>query len=137
MTAIFAYFFEPAARWLRRLGVCGNAGVIVGTLAGLLLFALDFIHGGGLALSVSEAVRIALLLAAAGWLVLLFVFTAFGRASLASVAVPAAVNSLLVCTLTVLLTRALGLYPVAVLVGIVIGMAIGAALCTLYNRAGR
>ncbi|HET7234120.1 MAG TPA: hypothetical protein VFJ16_29170 [Longimicrobium sp.] len=133
MTFIFQ-LANSFARRLARLGVCGAAGFIVGTLAGFMLWLLDFLESGALSLSTPQAVRIAAILSLFGWLVLLFLLTTAGRALLSSVVVPTFVNAFLVCFLTVFLTRALGLYAIAWLVGMLAGVLIGYVLCTLYKR---
>ena len=61
-------------------------------------------------------------------------FVAFVRWSLASVVLPALVNSVLVTGLTLYATRALGLYAWAWVLGILAGMSTGFLLCRLYNR---
>jgi hypothetical protein len=117
-------------RFLRRVGVCGNAGAIVGILAGGALALLDFLEAP-LVLADPDALRVWAILALFGWLVLLFVFRAFVRWPLASVALPALVNAILVAGLTVYLARALDLYPLAWLLGWLLGILVGFLLCRL------
>ena len=120
---------------LRRLGVCGNAGIIVGMLAGTALMLLDFVEGFALVLSASEALRVWIILTLFGWLALLFIFKVFVRWPLAAVAVPTFVNAALVTFITVYVSRALDLYPWAWLIGLLAGMLIGFLLCRLYHFA--
>jgi hypothetical protein len=120
------------SRYLRRIGVCGNAGVIVGLLAGGAIALLDLLKHP-LVLSNPEAVRTWVILALLGWLVLIVVFVGFVRWSLASVVVPTLVNAVLVSGITLYLSRALGLFPWAWLLGLVVGMVLGLLLCRLYR----
>ena len=122
---------------LRRLGVCGNAGITVGLTAGGALVLLDFAEGGALVLSDAEALRVWAILALFCWLVLLFLFKVFLRWPLASVAVPTFINAVLVTAITVYVSRALDLYPWAWLIGLLAGMLVGFLLCTLYKRLAR
>lgn len=121
--------------YLRRLGTCGNAGIIVGLIAGGALALLDFEENGALTLTAPEALRSWLLLALFAWLVLLFLFVALARWSFRSVAVPTLANSLLVSGLTVWICRARDVYHLGLLVGIVVGVLVGVLLCRLYNMA--
>lgn len=119
--------------FLARLGVCGNAGVAVGIVTGLVLTLLDLIDGP-LDTDDSELVVIWLMLAFFGWLLILFLFTVFVRWSAASVAVPALVNSVLVTGLTVLASRVANLFDLAWLVGLLVGILVGYLLCSLYKQ---
>lgn len=122
--------------FLARLGVCGNAGVAVGVVTGLVLTLLDLIEGP-LGTDNSELVVLWLMLAVFGWLLILFLFTVFARWSAASVAVPAVVNSVLVTGLTILLCRVAGLFGLAWLVGLLVGILVGYFLCSLYKQVER
>jgi len=122
------------SRALARLGVCANAGLLVGMMTGGLLFLMNFLEGL-LALSLVEALQFWALAAALGWLVLLFVLVALARWTFASVAAPALVNSLLVSGLTIFLCRAFALYAWAWWLGIMVGLLGGFVLCGLYRAA--
>jgi hypothetical protein len=104
---MLANLINPIARLLRRLGACGNAGLIVGMLTGGLLAILHFLDGP-LAPSPAETIRLWLVTALFGWLVLIGIFVALARWAFSSVALPALVNAALVTGLTVLICRALG-----------------------------
>lgn len=121
-------FFTSLNIFTKRLGLCGNVGLIAGAISGTLLMHLDIIHGG-LVLSTDEAVKIALLLTVFTWLVVVFILTILARLTFRSVAIPAFVNCVLTCFGMVFLTRALGLYVLAWLIGIVVGIIIGMILC--------
>lgn len=128
--------FAWLTAFLARLGVCGNAGVAVGIVAGFVLTILDLVDGP-LATNDSETLVLWLLLAAFGWLLILFLFTVFVRWTLQSVAIPGLVNSLLVTGLTVLVCRAANLFGLAWLVGLLAGILIGFLLCSLYRQVVR
>jgi hypothetical protein len=123
--------------FLRKLGVCGNVGIIIGMLAGTALTLLDLKEGGALVLSNADAVKVWALLVLVCWLAVLFFFKVFVRWPLASVAVPTLVNAVLVVGLTVYLSRALDAYFWAWLIGLLAGMLIGFLLCTFYKRLVR
>jgi hypothetical protein len=118
--------------WLRRLGTCGNAGVIVGAVVGGLLTLLDFLDGP-LSPTAAELLRLWLLLSIFGWLVLLFVLAGLVRLALGGVALPALINALLVTGLTIWICRILGAWGWAFLIGIAVGILVGALLCGLYR----
>jgi hypothetical protein len=101
-----------------------------------MMSVLDLIHGP-LSLSDAETFQIWLSLAIFGWLALIFIFTVFVRWTASSVALPALVNSGLVTAVTVLVTRATGLFPLAWLIGMLAGILVGFLLCTLYKRVAK
>ena len=119
--------------WLRRLGTCGNSGVIVGAVVGGLLSLLDFLDGP-LAPTTAEFLWLWLLLSLFGWLVLLFVLAGLVRLALGGVALPALFNSVLVTALTIWLCRALSAWGWALLIGILAGILVGVLLCGLYRN---
>jgi hypothetical protein len=121
---------------MRRIGVCGIAGVIAGSFAGLMLTLLDLVHEHALALTPIERLQVALLLTLAAWVVVLFAFVGLARYRFATVAVPTLLNALLVCLLTVHLAHVLALYALAWLIGLVVGLLVGMLLCAFYKRWG-
>lgn len=121
---------------LQRLGVCGNAGVIVGAISGFIITMLDFTEEA-LVLTALEALQLWLLVWLFAWLALLLIFTLFVRWSAASVAGPALANAFLVTGVTVLIVWLTGMYWLAVVIGILAGMLIGFLLCQLYSRVVR
>lgn len=122
------------ARWLGRLGECGVAGVIVGAVAGMLLTLLYWMHGGALTLTTTELWYAALVLAAFGWIVLIFVLVALVRSTFTSVAIPSLVNALLVAVLTTFISYRAGALEWAWLIGMLVGALVGYLLCTLYRQ---
>jgi hypothetical protein len=129
-----AAFFKFLSRYTKRLGVCGNAGLIVGAIAGGILALLNFLRGGNIALTDAEVLYIGLMLSLFGWLTLLFILGALVRYPISSVAVPTFVNALLVCLLTTYLSNRSGLFEMAWLIGILVGILVGYLLCTIYKR---
>lgn len=122
------------AHWLGRLGECGVAGVIVGAVSGMLLTILYWMHGGALTLTTTEVLYVGLVLAAFGWIVLIFVLVALVRSTFSSVAMPSLVNALLVSLLTTFVSYRAGVLEWAWLIGILIGALVGYLLCTLYRQ---
>jgi hypothetical protein len=126
--------------WLRRLlasiGVCGNAGVAVGLVTGFVLTLVDLIEGP-IEFTTGEALATWLGLTVFGWVMLLFLFTAIVRWEARTVVAPALINSLLVTGLTLLICWIGGLFAIAWLVGLLMGVLIGFLLCTLYRRLMR
>jgi hypothetical protein len=133
MRTITALFKFPS-RYTKRLGVCGNAGLIVGAIAGGILALLNFLRGGNMALTGAEVLYIGLMLTLFGWLTLLFILGALVRYPISSVAVPTFVNALLVCLLTTYVSNYSGLFVIAWLIGILVGILVGYLLCAIYKR---
>ncbi|MEA3041267.1 MAG: hypothetical protein QOC65_756 [Sphingomonadales bacterium] len=127
-----AAFLNRPGRGLQRLGVCANAGLLVGMVAGGLLALLHLLHGLH-EMDAGDAFRVWLLLALSGWLTLLFVFVVLARWRLAAVAGAALVNSALVTAVTVYVCWLLDLYADVILIGIVAGMTVGLLLCRLSS----
>jgi hypothetical protein len=116
--------------WVSRLGVCAIAGIVVGMLTGGAVELLSWLDAP-LAPSPAEFLRLWLITALFGWLVLLFVLVALSRWSFASVALPALINALLTSGLTLLLCRWTGLWAWAFWLGILAGLIVGLILCFL------
>ncbi len=117
---------------LARLGVCGNAGVIVGIVSGFIITILD-VTSESLVFSKIEAVQLWLMLTVFGWGALLLIFKLVLRWPVRRVAMPALVNSLLVTGLVVLIVWQFELYSLAILIGLLAGAIIGLLLC-LFHR---
>jgi hypothetical protein len=132
-------FYSTVIRQSDRLGECSQAGLLVGAVSGGLLSLLSFLHGGHhLTFSLADAVWIALLLTAFGWLVLLLVFVGLLRRRFSSVALPSLVNAFLVTVVTLAVSVLLHLLILAWLIGIIAGSLIGYLLClTLTRLTGR
>lgn len=116
----------------RRLGVCAYAGLAVGIVTGLVLTLFD-LTDGPLEEDPIDVLVLWAMLAAFGWLVIVGLFTVFVRYQLASVAVPALVNSALTTGLMVAVCRITGLFEIAWLIGLLAGLLVGQMLCTLYR----
>jgi hypothetical protein len=114
----------------RRIGTCGNVGLIAGAIAGLLLFTLDFMYQG-LSLTNADAARLAAVLTAFTWLTVIFFLCIFVRLTFASVAIPSFINCAITCFLTVFVVKWLNAYPFAYIIGIILGIIVGVLLCRL------
>jgi hypothetical protein len=115
----------------KRLGPCGNAGLIAGSLTGILLSLLGWEESGSVSLSAEQIVAAIAMIAAFSWVVLLFILITLLRMSPPSVLAPSFVNVLAVVSLTVLSTAAVDGYDFAALIGPVVGMLVGSGLCFL------
>jgi hypothetical protein len=122
------------ARLFATLTVCMAAGGIVGTIAGVVygLVRDDFTSrpAGKLLLG-------ALILAGVGWAVVLFVIGVLFRYGVLSIALPSLVTALLTAIATVFLVDLDGLWTVGALLGLVVGLLIGAILCELCEWLSR
>jgi hypothetical protein len=124
-------FFTSLNILTKRLGLCGNVGLIAGAIAGLILMYYYLLNANVVVLSNEEAAIIALMLTAFTWIINMFFLWILARLSFFSVAVPSFVNCLLTCFAVVFVVRATGTYIVAWLIGIIIGIIIGMLLCRL------
>lgn len=115
-----------------RLGVCAYAGMAVGIVTGLVLTLLD-LTDGPLEDDPIDMLVLWAMLVAFGWLVIVGLFTVFVRYQLASVAVPALVNSALTTGLMVAVCRITGFFEIAWLIGLFAGLLVGQLLCTLFR----
>lgn len=129
-----AYLLGRLTGWL---GVCGNAGLIVGSLAGAVIAFAGWGEPEELAPEAWELAAIFGLLVAFGWLALLVIFVGFLRMAVRSVALPTLVNVVLVVGVTLLVAWLLEAYDYAWLFGPVIGALVGLALCHLSRLLGR
>jgi hypothetical protein len=118
---------------LKVLGLCANAGMIVGFVTGGILSIVHYAHEAYshpfTAPTPEELLLIALMLAGLCWLCLIFALVALGRLQFGSVALPALFTTALVVALTVWLTESLSLQAWAWLLGLVVGLLVGFALC--------
>ena len=124
-------FFTSLNILTKRLGLCGNVGLIAGAIAGLILMYYYLLNGSVVVLSDEEAVIIALMLTAFTWIINMFFLWILARLAFFSVAVPSFVNCLLTCFAVVFVVRLTGTYIIAWLVGIVLGIIIGMILCRI------
>lgn len=123
-------FFTSLNIFTKRIGLCGNVGLMAGAISGTFLMLLD-IRQGGVTMSTKEAVQVSLMLAATTWLFVQFVLVILARLTFRSVAIPSIVNCLLTCFVVVFLVRALGLYIIAWFIGMIVGIIIGMLLCRI------
>lgn len=117
--------------YTQRLGVCGNTGLIAGVITGLILGILNLRIGPGLVLTNTEAWQLAGILALFSWIVIVFLLLLVLRVKLSQVIIPVLINTLLVCSLTVFTVNTFHLFPIAWLIGMLIGIIIGYLLCQL------
>jgi hypothetical protein len=116
-----------------RQSLCAVSGAIAGGLAGTVM-GLAQAESPHQNLTVPEAWEIALVLGAAGWLVLLILVGLWFHYGLAKIALPALVNAMLTSIVTVFVCRALHIAYLDTLLGVLIGTLIGYLLCRLCGR---
>lgn len=116
-----------------RLGICGNTGLITGAISGGLLTVLYFRQGMHLLLTETEVLNVSLILTVFCWLVIIFILCMLVRLTFRSVAVPALINTFLVCYVTTFLSNYFHAFEYAWLIGIVVGIMIGTVLCKIAS----
>lgn len=122
-------------RLLAGLGICANAGLVVGLTTGGMLGLLAAFEGPP-APTAAELLQVWAATALFGWLILIFLFVPLSRWSFRAVALPAAANAIVVCGLTLFLCEAFALYLWGLVVGALVGVAVGLLLCGLYRLGG-
>src|SRR5688572_24726016 len=130
-------FFTLLSPLLQRLGSCAAAGFIAGAFAGFVLSLQALVHAPPATLTNLELVKVSLLLAIGGWLIIVFAFVALGRVSFSDVWHSSFFNAFLTCLLTVVLVHNFHLWRVALLLGMMIGVLVGSALCHLNRILGK
>lgn len=120
---------------LKRLGICATTGFIGGAIAGFFLLLLFLANGGtDPALTVGLFWRIVLVLTLFDFAALLFLLVGLCHYSLASVWLPILINALLTCFTTTLLVSVFKWWLGSIIVGMLVGLAIGRLLCILSCR---
>lgn len=124
MGALFAALAAP----FRLLPFCCQTGAVAGSIAGFF-FALLQLERPALVLAPQERVLIALLLAVAGLLLVLFLFGVLLRYGVARIFWAALLNALITALLTVWVDYWLGQPAISAIVGTLIGVLVGFLLC--------
>jgi hypothetical protein len=124
------------ARLFATLTVCMAAGGIVGTIAGVV-YGLVRDELTNAPRPASKLLLGALILAGAGWAVVLFVVGVLFRYGVLTIALPSLVTALLTAIATVFLVDVKGVSTVGGLVGLIVGLLIGAILCELCEWLSR
>lgn len=133
MNIIFS-IFKSVSRLLRHFGACGNAGLIVGSIAGSMLVLLYLASAGNLSPLPVELLYITLLLTVFSWAVLLFISIVLLRNTPTSMFFPTLIHAFLICALTVYLCSAFNLYKYGWIIGVLAGLFVGYVLCTMFKR---
>ena len=129
-----ASFFRYLGTYTKRLGNCGNVGLIVGALSGGMLTLLFISKGGSLSLTDNEAIKIAGILTIFSWLVLVFILTILIRLRFSSIAVGSFLITLFVTFITVYLSHKFELFEYAWLIGMLVGISLTALICKFFKR---
>lgn len=125
---------NPIIRFLRSLGPCANAGLIVGISAGGMLTALAVGYGGPITPTTFEIAAIVAMLTGFTSVLLLFLRVALMGMTLRSVALQSLMFCGVVCALTVAALAASGSYELGLAVGPVVGLAFGYLFCRTLRR---
>jgi F0F1-type ATP synthase assembly protein I len=115
--------------YLKHIGLCGNTGLIAGTLAGITLTILNIQYEGTLSFSPQQFFQVTVALILFCWIVILFLFVVMARLKLSQVAIPALFNVIIVVFLTTYWSWKWNVFPWSWLLGMLIGMLIGYLLC--------
>lgn len=116
-----------------RIPFCGLNGGIMGIIVGFLFGLLRFEHPDA-NFSVSEIIVVILTLILVSWAFTLLVVGVWLRYGAGKIALPALVNAAITGTLTVLGNMLLKSTVLAVPLGWLIGIVVGAVLCWLCSR---
>jgi len=128
MNALFAF----GRTLFGRLNLCALSGALSGAATGFFFGLLQFhLEAEGLPLSGSEIVVVALLLGLLGWVTVLVVVGVWLRYKMQAIALPALINAVLTSVLTVYVSNVIQLPALASLVGLLIGILVGAIFCWL------
>lgn len=119
--------------WCNKLGPCGNIGLMIGLIAGLLLTVLS-LRTAHLRPAPMEVFWIIVILTLFCWVVMVFVAVVFGRFRLRSVLWGMLLRSVVICLVTVLITHVLGTYRFGIIIGIVVGLFFGYLICSVFAR---
>jgi len=120
--------------WFNKLGPCGNIGLMIGLIAGLLLTILS-LRTTHMRPAPIEVFWIIVILSLFCWAVMVFVAVVFGRFRLQSVLWSMLLRSVVICLFTVVITHVLGAYLFGIIIGIVVGLFFGYLMCTVLARA--
>ncbi|HEX8651570.1 MAG TPA: hypothetical protein VF708_12080 [Pyrinomonadaceae bacterium] len=120
----------------RRLGICGDVGLIAGALSGFII--ADFAWAAkGLYFTDKVALLNALILTLFTWIVVLFILCVQAKFTFRSVALPSLFNCFLTCLLTTFISKWLKAYSFAWIIGMVVGGLIGLLLCRINSLINR
>lgn len=128
MRALFAMLGVPFSR----LPFCSRTGAIAGSLAGFLM-ALFLLENPTMMLNLQQLVMIGILLGITGLLWVLLFFGLLLQYGVGQIFWPAFANALAAAILTVLVAYWLEMPAAAGLVGLLIGILVGALLCWLCH----
>jgi hypothetical protein len=117
--------------WRRSL--CAVTGAIVGGFTGMIMQLLQSPLHPPL-LTISEVLKIGLILGLAGWLGMLVVLAVWLHYRLSQIAGPALVNSLLSAILTVFVSNIFRYSIIDTVLGIFIGTVVGWLLCLACGK---
>src|SRR5262249_50092975 len=112
------------------LPFCSLPGAVAGSFAGFL-FGIFQLENPGMPLTLRQLIIIGALLGLTGLLLVLFFFGMLLRYDMGQILWPALLNALLTATLAVIVNNWLSISALAGLVGMFVGIVVGALLCRL------
>jgi|SRR5215831_15014230 len=118
-----------------KLPICSLVGAIIGSIAGFLFGMLQS-QAGLPIFPMIDVLRIGLLLAILGWLIVLVVVGIWLRYGAPAIALQALVNGILTAVLTVYANNLIRQPVWATIIGLVIGILVGLILCWYCRRRG-
>lgn len=119
--------------WFTKLGPCGNIGLMIGIIAGLLLTILS-LRIAHLRPTPMEILGIIIIVSLFCWGVMVCVAVVFGRFHVRSVLWSMLLRSVVICLFTVVIAHVLGTYRFGIIIGIVVGLFFGYLMCTVVMR---
>ena len=114
-----------------KFSVCTNVGFMAGALCGFMLVLEHNVDRAYHLASLHDVLIVALLLALTAWLFILLVLCVIARFAFASIALPSLISCFLTAFMTTYLCNRYSIFAWGLLVGMLVGIVIGAALCVI------
>ncbi|HEY6045033.1 MAG TPA: hypothetical protein VIU65_00435 [Pyrinomonadaceae bacterium] len=126
-------FFALAKAIFGKLPICALVGAIIGAIAGFF-FGMLQLELALPVLPIIDVLKIGLLLALLGWLVVLLVVGVWLHYGVSAIALQAMINAILTAVLTVYANNIIHQPIFATLIGLLIGILVGFILCWYCRR---
>lgn len=129
---IFLYLGSLYANFLKKLNLCSLVGYLAGGMSGGML-TLYGVFQGGVSVNQNEVLSLTILLALFAFFFIFIILWGFVKMKIGSFFVGSLINCCLTAGLTLLAINGTVLYPIAWLVGMIIGVLVGLVLCWLNS----
>jgi hypothetical protein len=126
----FSRNINNLSKYTEKLGICGNTGLINGTITGSILTYLNSVNPISV-IDRNEYFIISTIITIFCWLIVLFILKFFIKLRIRNILLPSLINTILVCFLTVYLVYISRLYSIAWFIGLIVGITVGYGLCRL------